>query len=182
MDTGQLWQTRSSAKVGVVLLSSQLTAGLRSERAGAGTLWRCDPHGSRRAGGHTGLTVLPRGQGGCVHMRLVPMWLYMCGVEAQRRVCAWGRANHVSDISWEPVNPTCACCPLVVAMSLAGVPPTGSKAPSGVTCLHNLHAFFDSLFVTQAWQNLQVTKQHFNLLNEIPPTFRIIFLHHSPDR
>ncbi|KAF6317002.1 cilia and flagella associated protein 46 [Rhinolophus ferrumequinum] len=36
--------------------------------------------------------------------------------------------------------------------------------------------------MSKAWQNLQVTKQHFNLLNEIPPTFRIIFLHHSPDR
>ncbi|XP_074194762.1 LOW QUALITY PROTEIN: cilia- and flagella-associated protein 46 [Rhinolophus sinicus] len=36
--------------------------------------------------------------------------------------------------------------------------------------------------ISKAWQNLQVTKQHFNLLNEIPPTFRILFLHHSPDR
>lgn len=85
-------------------------------------------------------------------------------------------------MSTETANPTCACCPLVAAMSLAGVPPTGSKAPSGVTCLRSLQVSFDSLFVSQAWQNLQVTKQHFNLLNEIPPTFRILFLHHSPDR
>ncbi|KAL0616897.1 Cilia- and flagella-associated protein 46 [Plecturocebus cupreus] len=36
--------------------------------------------------------------------------------------------------------------------------------------------------VSKAWQNLCVTEQHFNLLNEIPPTFRILFLHLSPDR
>ncbi|KAM8780319.1 LOW QUALITY PROTEIN: cilia- and flagella-associated protein 46 [Rhynchonycteris naso] len=36
--------------------------------------------------------------------------------------------------------------------------------------------------ISKAWQNLLVTEQHFNLLNEIPPTFRILFLHHSPDR
>uniref|UniRef100_H0WN93 Uncharacterized protein n=1 Tax=Otolemur garnettii TaxID=30611 RepID=H0WN93_OTOGA len=34
----------------------------------------------------------------------------------------------------------------------------------------------------KAWQNLCVTEQHFNLLNEIPPMFRILFLHHSRDR
>ncbi|XP_078202952.1 cilia- and flagella-associated protein 46 isoform X19 [Callithrix jacchus] len=36
--------------------------------------------------------------------------------------------------------------------------------------------------VSKAWQNLCVTEQHFNLLNEMPPTFRIFFLHLSPDR
>ncbi|XP_007935070.1 cilia- and flagella-associated protein 46 [Orycteropus afer afer] len=35
---------------------------------------------------------------------------------------------------------------------------------------------------SKAWQNLWVTEQHFNLLNEIPPSFRLIFLHHSRDR
>ncbi|XP_017369055.1 cilia- and flagella-associated protein 46 isoform X2 [Cebus imitator] len=35
--------------------------------------------------------------------------------------------------------------------------------------------------VSKAWQNLCVTEQHFNLLNEIPPTFRILFLQLSPD-
>ncbi|KAB1271378.1 Cilia- and flagella-associated protein 46 [Camelus dromedarius] len=38
-----------------------------------------------------------------------------------------------------------------------------------------------SLFAS-AWQNLRVTEQHFNHLNEVPPTFRILFLHHSRDR
>ncbi|XP_059517976.1 cilia- and flagella-associated protein 46 [Myotis daubentonii] len=36
--------------------------------------------------------------------------------------------------------------------------------------------------ISKAWQNLSVTEQHFNHLNEIPPTFRILSLHHSPDR
>ncbi|KAM7074050.1 cilia- and flagella-associated protein 46 isoform 1-T1 [Molossus nigricans] len=36
--------------------------------------------------------------------------------------------------------------------------------------------------ISKAWQNLWVTEQHFNLLNEIPPSFRILLLHHSPDR
>ncbi|KAI5270262.1 Cilia- And Flagella-Associated Protein 46 [Manis pentadactyla] len=36
--------------------------------------------------------------------------------------------------------------------------------------------------ISKAWQNLGVTDQHLNLLNEIPPTFRIVFLHHSQDR
>ncbi|XP_013358484.1 PREDICTED: cilia- and flagella-associated protein 46 isoform X2 [Chinchilla lanigera] len=36
--------------------------------------------------------------------------------------------------------------------------------------------------VSKAWQNLCITEQHFNILNEIPPTFRIIFLHYSRDR
>ncbi|XP_073096194.1 cilia- and flagella-associated protein 46 isoform X2 [Manis javanica] len=36
--------------------------------------------------------------------------------------------------------------------------------------------------ISKAWQNLGVTDQHLNLLNEIPPTFRILFLHHSQDR
>ncbi|XP_047615394.1 cilia- and flagella-associated protein 46 isoform X9 [Phacochoerus africanus] len=36
--------------------------------------------------------------------------------------------------------------------------------------------------ISKAWQNLRVTEQHFNLLNEIPPAFRILFLHHSGDR
>ncbi|XP_030895776.1 cilia- and flagella-associated protein 46-like isoform X2 [Leptonychotes weddellii] len=36
--------------------------------------------------------------------------------------------------------------------------------------------------ISKAWQNLRVTEQHFNLLNEIPPTFRILILQHSPDR
>nr|XP_039321178.1 cilia- and flagella-associated protein 46 isoform X3 [Saimiri boliviensis boliviensis] len=35
--------------------------------------------------------------------------------------------------------------------------------------------------VSKAWQNLCVTEQHFNLLNEIPPTFRLLFLQLSPD-
>ncbi|XP_014649525.1 PREDICTED: cilia- and flagella-associated protein 46 [Ceratotherium simum simum] len=36
--------------------------------------------------------------------------------------------------------------------------------------------------VSKAWQNLCVTEQHFNLLNEIPPAVRILLLHHSRDR
>ncbi|XP_011370907.1 cilia- and flagella-associated protein 46, partial [Pteropus vampyrus] len=36
--------------------------------------------------------------------------------------------------------------------------------------------------ISKAWQNLQVTEQHFNLLGEVPPSCRILFLHHSPDR
>uniref|UniRef100_A0A2K6BDB7 Cilia and flagella associated protein 46 n=2 Tax=Macaca TaxID=9539 RepID=A0A2K6BDB7_MACNE len=36
--------------------------------------------------------------------------------------------------------------------------------------------------VSKAWQNLCVTEQHFNLLNEMPPTFRVLFLHLSRDR
>ncbi|XP_023564812.1 cilia- and flagella-associated protein 46 [Octodon degus] len=36
--------------------------------------------------------------------------------------------------------------------------------------------------ISKAWQNLCVTEQHFNILNEIPPTFRVIFLHYSRDR
>ncbi|XP_010857855.1 PREDICTED: protein CFAP46, partial [Bison bison bison] len=35
--------------------------------------------------------------------------------------------------------------------------------------------------ISKAWQNLWVTEQHFNLLNDIPPTMRIVFLHHSRD-
>eukprot|EP00070_Physeter_catodon_P030862 XP_028337756.1 cilia- and flagella-associated protein 46 [Physeter catodon] len=36
--------------------------------------------------------------------------------------------------------------------------------------------------ISKAWQNLRVTEQHFNFLSEIPPTLRILFLHHSRDR
>nr|XP_027786130.1 cilia- and flagella-associated protein 46 [Marmota flaviventris] len=36
--------------------------------------------------------------------------------------------------------------------------------------------------ISKAWQNLCVTEQHFNLLHEIPPTYRVLFLHHSQDR
>nr|XP_025129616.1 cilia- and flagella-associated protein 46 isoform X5 [Bubalus bubalis] len=36
--------------------------------------------------------------------------------------------------------------------------------------------------ISKAWQNLGVTEQHFNLLNDIPPTIRIVFLHHCRDR
>uniref|UniRef100_A0ABI7X214 Cilia and flagella associated protein 46 n=1 Tax=Felis catus TaxID=9685 RepID=A0ABI7X214_FELCA len=36
--------------------------------------------------------------------------------------------------------------------------------------------------VSKAWQNLWVTEQHFNHLNEMPPTFRILFLQHGRDR
>ncbi|KAF6107967.1 cilia and flagella associated protein 46 [Phyllostomus discolor] len=36
--------------------------------------------------------------------------------------------------------------------------------------------------VSKAWQNLQVTEQHFTLFSEVPPAFRVLFLHHSPDR
>ncbi|XP_008581370.1 PREDICTED: tetratricopeptide repeat protein 40, partial [Galeopterus variegatus] len=36
--------------------------------------------------------------------------------------------------------------------------------------------------ISKAWQNLCVTEQHFDLLSEIPPTFRLLFLHHSRDR
>ncbi|XP_045425210.1 cilia- and flagella-associated protein 46 isoform X3 [Lemur catta] len=36
--------------------------------------------------------------------------------------------------------------------------------------------------VSKAWQNLCVTEQHFNFLNEIPPTIRIVLLHLSRDR
>lgn len=36
--------------------------------------------------------------------------------------------------------------------------------------------------VTQAWQNLRVTEQHFNLLNEVPPSLRILLVHLSADR
>nr|XP_058154071.1 cilia- and flagella-associated protein 46 isoform X2 [Dasypus novemcinctus] len=34
---------------------------------------------------------------------------------------------------------------------------------------------------SKAWQNLCVTEQHFSFLSDIPP-FRLLFLHHSPDR
>ncbi|EDM11853.1 rCG48598 [Rattus norvegicus] len=34
----------------------------------------------------------------------------------------------------------------------------------------------------RAWQSLCVTDQHFNILNEIPPMFQILFLQHSQDR
>ncbi|KAB0347365.1 hypothetical protein FD754_012222 [Muntiacus muntjak] len=34
---------------------------------------------------------------------------------------------------------------------------------------------------SKAWQNLRVTEEHFNLLSDIPPTIRVIFLHHSRD-
>ncbi|KAM5140139.1 cilia- and flagella-associated protein 46 [Callospermophilus lateralis] len=36
--------------------------------------------------------------------------------------------------------------------------------------------------ISKAWQNLCVTEQHFNLLHEIPATYRVLFLHHSQDR
>ncbi|ELW67298.1 hypothetical protein TREES_T100016876 [Tupaia chinensis] len=36
--------------------------------------------------------------------------------------------------------------------------------------------------ISKAWQNLCVTEQHFNLWNDIPSMFRILFLHHSRDR
>ncbi|XP_045295285.1 cilia- and flagella-associated protein 46 isoform X4 [Leopardus geoffroyi] len=36
--------------------------------------------------------------------------------------------------------------------------------------------------ISKAWQNLWVTEQHFNHLNEMPPTFRILFLQHGRDR
>ncbi|XP_045147306.1 cilia- and flagella-associated protein 46 [Echinops telfairi] len=36
--------------------------------------------------------------------------------------------------------------------------------------------------ISKAWQNLGVTEQHFNLLSEVPPTFRVLFLHYSQDR
>uniref|UniRef100_G1LVL0 Cilia- and flagella-associated protein 46 n=2 Tax=Ailuropoda melanoleuca TaxID=9646 RepID=G1LVL0_AILME len=36
--------------------------------------------------------------------------------------------------------------------------------------------------ISKAWQNLRVTEQHFNLLNEIPPTFRVLILQLSRDR
>jgi hypothetical protein len=35
---------------------------------------------------------------------------------------------------------------------------------------------------TQAWQSLCVTEQHLTFLNEIPSTFRVLFLYHSQDR
>lgn len=75
-------------------------------------------------------------------------------------------------------NPACVCCPLVVAASPAGVSGTQTP-PTTRSCTRPAPI---APFVTQAWQNLQVTEQHFNLLGEVPPTFRILFLHHSPDR
>ncbi|KAM5271866.1 cilia- and flagella-associated protein 46 [Ctenodactylus gundi] len=36
--------------------------------------------------------------------------------------------------------------------------------------------------ISKAWQNLCVTEQHFNILSEIPPTVRVVFLHYSRDR
>ncbi|XP_047559332.1 cilia- and flagella-associated protein 46 isoform X1 [Lutra lutra] len=36
--------------------------------------------------------------------------------------------------------------------------------------------------ISKAWQNLRVTEQHLTLLNEIPPSFRVLTLQHSPDR
>ncbi|XP_075389603.1 cilia- and flagella-associated protein 46 [Tenrec ecaudatus] len=36
--------------------------------------------------------------------------------------------------------------------------------------------------ISKAWQNLGVTEQHFTLLSEVPPMFRVLFLHYSQDR
>ncbi|XP_074855679.1 cilia- and flagella-associated protein 46 [Carettochelys insculpta] len=36
--------------------------------------------------------------------------------------------------------------------------------------------------VSKAWGNLYVLVQHFNIINELPPSFRIIILQHSNDR
>ncbi|XP_027696309.1 cilia- and flagella-associated protein 46 [Vombatus ursinus] len=36
--------------------------------------------------------------------------------------------------------------------------------------------------ISKAWQNLCVSEQHFNILNDLPPSYRIIILQHSADR
>ncbi|XP_078006794.1 cilia- and flagella-associated protein 46 isoform X2 [Phascolarctos cinereus] len=36
--------------------------------------------------------------------------------------------------------------------------------------------------ISKAWQNLCVSEQHFNILNDLPPSYRIVILQHSADR
>lgn len=59
-------------------------------------------------------------------------------------------------------------------------PHKASQTSQRLACI--VHGPLIPVYHTQAWQNLRVTEQHFNLLNEIPPTFRILILQHSPDR
>ncbi|XP_036591480.1 cilia- and flagella-associated protein 46-like [Trichosurus vulpecula] len=36
--------------------------------------------------------------------------------------------------------------------------------------------------ISKAWQNLCISEQHFNILNDLPPSYRLIILQHSADR
>ncbi|XP_072485231.1 cilia- and flagella-associated protein 46 isoform X2 [Notamacropus eugenii] len=36
--------------------------------------------------------------------------------------------------------------------------------------------------ISKAWQNLCITEQHFNILNDLPPSYQLIILQHSADR
>lgn len=85
--------------------------------------------------------------------------------------------------------------PPVAATSPAGVAPQpGHRAP-GLSAPHPAQSLCGPLGEgpaaaraviaaghPQAWQNLRVTEQHLTLLNEIPPSFRVLTLQHSPDR
>lgn len=125
--------------------------GLRAERAGAGTLWRCDPHGSRRAGRHTGLTVLPRAGWVCAHEAGARAALHVWCGGTGTSLCL-GRANQVSDINWEPgkceygagESHVCLLPPCGGHESCWG-PTNWLKSPLWVTCLHGRQASFDSV-------------------------------------
>ncbi|XP_036907145.1 cilia- and flagella-associated protein 46 [Sturnira hondurensis] len=93
------------------------------------------------------------------------------------------------------LSQSCCASEMMRSVLLAAMADTGSSQPAALLQLQRglrlqehssarLLAGVEQRLaaVSKAWQNLQVTEQHFNLLSELPPAFRILFLHHSPDR
>ncbi|KAM9197443.1 cilia- and flagella-associated protein 46 [Dugong dugon] len=106
-----------------------------------------------------------------------------------------GTLDPTTTLQFLALSQSCTASEMMQGVLLAATADTGSSQLAALLQLQHwlkrqgrtatsLFASVEQRLATtsKAWQNLQVTEQHFNLLNEVPPMFRVLFLHHSRDR
>ncbi|KAM9618801.1 cilia- and flagella-associated protein 46 [Trichechus inunguis] len=106
-----------------------------------------------------------------------------------------GTLDPTTTLQFLALSQSCTASEMMQGVLLAATADTGSSQLAALLQLQHwlkrqgrtatsLFASVEQRLATtsKAWQNLQVTEQHFNLLSEVPPMFRVLFLHHSRDR
>lgn len=106
-----------------------------------------------------------------------------------------GILDPITTCQFLTLSQSCSTSEMMRKVLLTATKNTGSSQLAALLQLHQRLRQQDkmstSLFASveqklassfRAWQSLCVTEQHFSILNEIPPVFRILFLQHSQDR
>ncbi|XP_031244561.1 cilia- and flagella-associated protein 46 isoform X3 [Mastomys coucha] len=130
----------------------------------------------------------------CIQTSLSNNFLDIAATASIEMVECIGILDPITTCQFLTLSQSCSASEMMRKVLLTATNNTGSSQLAALLQLHqrlkeqdkmstNMFASIEQKLAStfRAWQNLCVTDQHFNILNEIPPMFRILFLQHSQD-